>query len=149
MFAYRAAPANQQRRHFCGTERVDTGAERVDSGTERVDSGTEKVDSGTEGADSGTERVDSGTEGVVWSSEDAQRPQHRLQTANQCVRRPTASARTLDRESRCTGAQYVQGRCSRFPEAFTLVRLDARSGTQDLFILGPLATPVYCEADDR
>ena len=29
------------------------------------------------------------------------------------------------------------------------VRLDARSGTQDLSILGPLATPVYCEADDR
>eukprot|EP00976_Prorocentrum_cordatum_P107575 1194665-Prorocentrum_minimum.AAC.2 len=29
------------------------------------------------------------------------------------------------------------------------VRRDARSGTQDLSILGQLATPVYCEAGDR
>eukprot|EP00976_Prorocentrum_cordatum_P018552 376127-Prorocentrum_minimum.AAC.2 len=29
------------------------------------------------------------------------------------------------------------------------VRLDARSGTQDLSTLGPHATTVYCEADDR
>eukprot|EP00976_Prorocentrum_cordatum_P104045 1193720-Prorocentrum_minimum.AAC.3 len=28
---------------------------------------------------------------------------------------------------------YQQRRYSRFPEAFTLVRLDARSGTQDLY----------------
>eukprot|EP00976_Prorocentrum_cordatum_P027865 565676-Prorocentrum_minimum.AAC.1 len=36
---------------------------------------------------------------------------------------------------------YQQQRCSRFPEALTLVRLDARSGTRDLFVLGPLVTP--------
>eukprot|EP00976_Prorocentrum_cordatum_P062799 1176862-Prorocentrum_minimum.AAC.3 len=29
------------------------------------------------------------------------------------------------------------------------VRRDARSGTQEVSIVGPLATPVYCEADDR
>eukprot|EP00959_Pyramimonas_sp_CCMP1952_P064522 1347061-Pyramimonas_sp.AAC.1 len=40
-------------------------------------------------------------------------------------------------------AGYRRQRCSRFPEAFALVRRGARSGTQDLSISGPLATPVY------
>eukprot|EP00959_Pyramimonas_sp_CCMP1952_P037077 775907-Pyramimonas_sp.AAC.1 len=36
------------------------------------------------------------------------------------------------------------------PRSFhSRVCLDARSGTQDLTISGPLATPLYCEADDR
>eukprot|EP00959_Pyramimonas_sp_CCMP1952_P474609 9503765-Pyramimonas_sp.AAC.4 len=59
-------------------------------------------------------------QGVVWSSEDAQ----------------WASTPTVNCESR-------------FPEAIALVRLNARSDTQELSVLGPLAIPVYCEVDGR
>eukprot|EP00959_Pyramimonas_sp_CCMP1952_P451422 9451571-Pyramimonas_sp.AAC.1 len=45
----------------------------------------------------------------------------------------------------CTG--YQRQWFSRFPEARLRVS-QAGSGTQALSILGPLATPVYCEADD-
>eukprot|EP00959_Pyramimonas_sp_CCMP1952_P458452 9476641-Pyramimonas_sp.AAC.1 len=38
-----------------------------------------------------------------------------------------------------TIAGYQQQRCSRFPEAFTLVRLDARSGTREI------STPRGCQ----
>eukprot|EP00976_Prorocentrum_cordatum_P112683 1195575-Prorocentrum_minimum.AAC.6 len=67
--------------------------------------------------------------GVVWSSEDAQR----------------ASTPTPDREPRCTVHKGGEARLRVF---------EAGSGTQDLSILGPLATPVYgggaaCRCSDR
>eukprot|EP00959_Pyramimonas_sp_CCMP1952_P209954 4392933-Pyramimonas_sp.AAC.1 len=103
-----------------------------------------------------------GGEGSLVSSEDAQGPQHRLQTANQGAhrtvrrRRPRAPTRIPNVNKGCcvihrrndqpraitkaygTYRGYTvrrtitvyQRRCrSRFPEASTLVRLDARSGT--------------------
>eukprot|EP00976_Prorocentrum_cordatum_P064839 1177652-Prorocentrum_minimum.AAC.3 len=70
-------------------------------------------------------------------------PQHRLQTTNQ-------------------GVQYMKGGTSfaslhqlpttvmfQIPRSFHSRVLQVGSGTQDLSILGPLATPVFCEADDR
>eukprot|EP00959_Pyramimonas_sp_CCMP1952_P216537 4529102-Pyramimonas_sp.AAC.2 len=44
---------------------------------------------------------------------------------------------------------YQRQRCSRYPEARLRVEYLVGSGTQDLFILAPLATPVYCEANDH
>eukprot|EP00959_Pyramimonas_sp_CCMP1952_P348996 7312460-Pyramimonas_sp.AAC.1 len=75
------------------------------------------------GVDSWPHRVDSWPGGVVWSSEDTPKwPQHRLQTANQGV----PYVKGVHGWPHRTG--YQRQRCSRFPEAFTLVRLHARSG---------------------
>eukprot|EP00976_Prorocentrum_cordatum_P105440 1194259-Prorocentrum_minimum.AAC.4 len=62
--------------------------------------------------------------GVVWSSEDAHGPQHRLHIANRIS-------------------------CSRVPGATPRVEYLAESGNQDLFKVGERETPVYCETGGR
>eukprot|EP00976_Prorocentrum_cordatum_P105010 1194120-Prorocentrum_minimum.AAC.4 len=71
-----------------GGFKVGGGGFKVGGGgfKEEVDSRLEEeVDSKLEGGDKRLEGVDSRLEGVFWSSEDAQGPQHQLQTANRGV----------------------------------------------------------------
>ena len=96
----------------------------------------------TRGTHTMTRGMHSTTQGVVESGEDAQGPRHRLQTASQVVQHVKGGYRiwiiapvTSDgdtNESQEAEPEYL-----------------VRYGSQGVFVVGLLETPVYCGTTDR